>query len=71
MMFPRLADLRYDHDLHQEDVAKYLCMHREVYGRYERGTREIPAWAVIKLADLYNTSTDYILGRTNRRDPIK
>ncbi len=71
MVFPRLADLRYDHDLHQEDVAKYLCMHREVYGRYERGTREIPAWAVIKLADLYNTSTDYILGRTNRRDPIK
>ena len=71
MMFPRLADLRYDHDLHQEDVAKYLCMHREVYGRYERGTREIPTWAVIKLADLYNTSTDYILGRTNRRDPIK
>lgn len=71
MMFPRLADLRYDHDLHQEDVAKYLCMHREVYGRYERGTREIPAWAVIKLADLYNTSTDYILGRTNRREPIK
>ena len=71
MTFPRLADLRYDHDLHQEDVAKYLCMHREVYGRYERGTREIPAWAVIKLADLYNTSTDYILGRTNRRDPIK
>ena len=71
MMFPRLADLRYDNDLHQEDVAKYLCMHREVYGRYERGEREIPVWAIIKLAEFYNTSTDYILGRTNRRDPIK
>lgn len=62
MLFPRLADLRYDHDLNQVDVANYLCMHREVYGRYERGEREIPVWALIKLAKLYKTSTDYILG---------
>lgn len=71
MKFPRIADLRYDNDLLQKDLAEYLHMHTEVYGRYERGTREIPAWAVIKLADFYKTSTDYILGRTNRRDPIK
>lgn len=71
MKFPRIADLRYDNDLLQKDLAEYLHMHAEVYGRYERGDREIPVWAVIKLADLYHTSTDYILGRTNRRDPIK
>ena len=46
-------------------------MHLEVYRRYEKGTREIPVWALIQLAKLYHTSTDYILGRTNRRDPIK
>ena len=46
-------------------------MRREGYRRYESGEREIPVWALIKLADLYNTSTDYILGRTDRRGPVK
>ncbi|MEG1878922.1 MAG: transcriptional regulator, partial [Pseudoflavonifractor sp.] len=36
-----------------------------VYRRYEKGTREIPVWAVLKLAEYYGTSTDYILGRTD------
>lgn len=40
-------------------------MHRSVYRRYESGEREIPTWAVLKLAELYNTTTDYILGRTD------
>lgn len=44
-------------------------MHKEVYGRYERGEREIPAWALIKLAKYYHTSTDYLLGLTDRSDP--
>lgn len=46
-------------------------MHWGVYQRYESGEREIPIWALIKLADLYKTSTDYLLGRTNRRNPIR
>lgn len=46
-------------------------MRREVYRRYETGEREIPVWALIKLAGLYKTSTDYILGLTDRREPIK
>lgn len=69
MKFQRIADLRYDSDLHQQDVADYLHMHKEVYGRYERGDREFPVWAILKLADFYHTSTDYILGRTDRREP--
>lgn len=40
-------------------------MHRSVYRRYETGERELPVWAVIKLAQLYQTSTDYLLGLTN------
>ena len=40
---------------------------REVYRRYEKGEREIPVWAVIQLARLYGTSTDYILGLSDRR----
>lgn len=67
MVFQRLEDLRIDSDLRQRDIAEYLHMHLEVYRRYEKGTREIPVWAVIKLAEYYHTSTDYILGLTNKR----
>lgn len=65
MYFQRLEDLRVDRDKTQIEVADYLNLNREVYRRYEKGIREIPVWAVIKLADLYRTSTDYILGRTD------
>ncbi len=65
MYFKRITELRIDNDKGQKEVAAYLKMNRQVYGRYERGEREIPVWAVIKLADYYHTSTDYILGRTD------
>ena len=71
LYFRRIRDLREDSDKSQQEIADYLFVQRTVYCRYERGEREIPTWAVIKLADLYQTSTDYILGRTNQRDPIK
>ena len=65
MFFRRLADLRNDRDLKQKEVAAVLNMRPEVYRRYEKGIREIPTWAVIALADYYQTSTDYLLGRTD------
>lgn len=65
MYFKRIAELRIDHDKGQKEIAAYLNMNRQVYSRYERGEREIPVWAVIKLAEYYHTSTDYILGRTD------
>ena len=65
MYFRRIADLRTDKDLTQKDVAAILNVHPEVYRRYEKGVREIPVWALIKLAELYKTSTDYILGLTD------
>ncbi len=67
MYFRRIGDLRSDADLTQKKVAEYLNMQVTVYRRYEKGEREIPVWAVLKLADLYRTSTDYILGRTDRK----
>lgn len=65
MTFKRLYDLRIDNDLTQQQVADYLTCNRQVYARYENGLREIPVSMVIKLADFYQTSVDYILGRTN------
>lgn len=65
MYFRRIADLRVDKDYTQKDIAAVLSVHPEVYRRYEKGIREIPVWAVIKLAQLYQTSADYILGLTD------
>lgn len=69
MFFKRLYDLRTDHDLTQKQVADYLLCNRQVYARYERGLREIPVSMLIKLADLYKTSVDYILDRTDEMKP--
>ena len=68
MHIQRLRDLREDSDKTQQEVADYLNMHRSVYRRYESGERELPVWALDKLADYYHTSADYILGRTDQRD---
>lgn len=63
--YPRLRDLREDHDLSQRQIADYLGMKQPQYNRYERGLRDVPTDVLIKLAVLYNTTTDYILGLTN------
>ena len=69
MEIKRMRDLREDHDKTQQEIAELLNMHRSVYRRYESGEREIPVWAVIKLADNYRVSTDYLLGLTD--DPAR
>ena len=63
--YPRIRDLREDSDLTQSDVAKILLISQQQYSLYEKGYRDIPTSLVIALADYYNTTTDYILGRTN------
>ena len=68
MYFGRLRDLREDADRTQQAVADYLNMQRCVYRRYECGEREIPVWAVIRLAELYHVSTDYLLGLTDEKN---
>ena len=69
MYFQRLRDLREDSDLRQQDIAELLQITQTVYSRYERGFQTIPVLHLLKLADFYHTSTEYILGRTNERNP--
>lgn len=63
--YPRIKDLREDHDMTQKDISQYLDMKQSQYSRYERGIRDVPTDILIKLALLYNTTTDYILGISN------
>lgn len=63
-----LRDLREDHDLTQKTVAKYLGIEQQSYSNYENGNRSIPLTAVVKLADYYKVSTDYLL-RAGSNDP--
>ena len=65
----RLRELREDRDINQTVIAELLNTSQTVYSRYERGERKIPVEHLITLADYYGTSTDYILGRTNERNP--
>lgn len=66
-MYKRIRELREDHDLTQREVAEMLGMSQKGYSKYETGTNDIPTAVLIKLADFYKTSVDYLLGRTNLR----
>lgn len=66
-MFERIRNLREDNDYTQDYIASYLKINRVVYNRYENGIREIPISILIKLADYYNVSIDYLLNRTNNK----
>ncbi len=71
MYFQRLRDLREDLDLNQTQIAELLQIKQTVYSRYERGFQTIPIEHLLILADYYNVSTDYILGRTNNKKVCK
>ena len=66
-IYKRIRELREDHDLTQREVAAYLNMPQPQYFRYEQGYRDIPTDILIALADLYHTTTDYILERSDER----
>lgn len=66
----RLWDLREDADLNQTQVAKYLGMSQTGYSKYKTGENDIPTQVLIKLARFYKTTTDYILGISDRRDSM-
>ena len=69
--YPRLRDLREDADLTQTQLVKRLGMHKTTYTNYEQGKREPPFELIIRLAEFYNVSIDYIAGFTDRARPIK
>lgn len=66
--YPRIRDLREDADLYQKNLASLLHCSQQTYSDYECGKTDIPTEVLIFLADFYDTTTDYILGRTNDRD---
>lgn len=66
MYFPRLRDMREDADLTQAQVAEMLGIAQTVYSRYERGFQTIPLGLLINLADRYEVSIDFLVGRTNQ-----
>lgn len=68
-MYERIRNLREDHDLKQEDIARLLHCTQACYSNYETGKRDIPTEVLIQLAGLYHTSTDYILGLTDDSAP--
>ncbi len=68
-MYKRIRELREDHDLMQRDLAIYLHCSQVAYSRYELGQRDIPTDVLVALAEYYNTSVDYLLGRTEERKP--
>lgn len=63
MHFQRLRDLREDADKNQSEIAKILDIDQRTYSNYETGKREIPVRHLIVLAEYYNVSIDYIVGR--------
>ena len=64
----RIRALREDHDLTQAALGKKLKISQRVYSHYETGKRSIPVEIICDLADIYNTSTDYILGKSNKNN---
>ena len=69
MQFPRIRDMREDHDLTQKKVAKYLGIGQRTYSNYERGSANIPAYCVKLLSKLYYVSADYLLGTSDDPKP--
>ena len=65
----RIRDLREDNDLVQKDVANHLLCDQSLYSKYERGERPLPLEYADKLADYYGVSVDYLIGRTNVKNP--
>ncbi|MBR2322630.1 MAG: helix-turn-helix transcriptional regulator [Clostridia bacterium] len=70
-MYKRIRDLREDSDLNQTQIAKMLGMSQTGYSKYETGENDIPTAILIRLADFYNVSIDYLLGQTDVKERNK
>lgn len=71
MLYQRIRELREDHDLTQVQMGKILSCSQRVYNNYERGELDIPTEILIKLADFYEVSVDYLLNRTEQMQMTK
>ncbi len=70
-MYRRIRELREDHDLTQKYMAEKLNCSQQVYSNYELGQRDIPTEILIRLAQFYQVSTDYLLGLSNNPTRLK
>lgn len=71
MKFQRIQDLRIDSDLSQKKIGEILHISQRSYSHYETGSRNIPIEMLIRLADYCDTTIDYLVGRTDNKEPIK
>ena len=71
MKLQRIQDLRIDSDLSQKKIGEILHISQRSYSHYETGSRNIPIEMLIRLADYYDTTIDYLVGRTDNKEPIK
>ena len=69
MKFENIRNLRIDNGYTQKQIAQELGISQNTYSQYEVGVLNYPVDALIKLADFYSVSVDYLLGRTNRKEP--
>lgn len=69
MFFLRIRDLREDRDFTQQQLAAYLQIHQTTYSSYELGKLGVPVDVLVRLADFYNVSVDYLFGRTDVQTP--
>ncbi|MCB8817097.1 helix-turn-helix domain-containing protein [Desulfosporosinus shakirovi] len=67
----KIRDVREDHDLTQQKVAEYLSCDQSLYSKYERGERDVPLHIMVKLAQFYKTSIDYLVGLTENEKPYR
>ncbi|MEM5769142.1 MAG: helix-turn-helix transcriptional regulator [Bacillota bacterium] len=68
-MYERIRGMREDRDMTQKQMAEYLSIHQTTYSDYELGRLNIPVLVLSKIADLYGTSVDYLIGRTDEKNP--
>ena len=68
MQYIRIRNLREDMDMTQTDMAKNLFISQRTYSYYESGGHDIPTEVLVRLADFYDVSEDYLLNRTDKRE---
>ena len=69
MIYPRICDLREERDLKKKQISALIGVQKLTYCNYENCTRGLLIDVLIRLADDYQTSMDYIVGRTDKREP--
>ena len=69
MKYPRIRNLREDNDLTQQQIADMLYINRRTYAAYENGINSMTPETPCKIADIYHTSVDWLLGRTDEFEP--